>query len=177
MTKAKAKEHIIWQNYYFDLSDYREFLEEEYPDVTDTTEQYHLVSIMNDEYLDDERSNFSCIDRLNENIIIIADIALWNRRVKGYKEIYSQSASDCLKFEEDCEYAEWYVDERNDLRARQSHHDGTNLLLYRSWKEGISDKQKQNFRDKICRGKVTRRDITRYTDSIGVKVKELYGWS
>ena len=106
MAKAKAKEHTIWQNYYFDLSDYQEFLEEEYPDVTDTTEQCHLVSIMNDEYLDDERSNFSCIDRLNGNIIIIADVGLWNRYAQGYKEIYSRSASDCLQFEKDCEYAE-----------------------------------------------------------------------
>lgn len=173
----REKEFIVWQNYDINLSDYQEFLQEEYPEVTDTYEQYHLVSTMNDEYLDDERSNFSSIDRLNGDIIIIADIGLWNRRALGYKEIYSRSASDCLRFEKDCEYAKWYVDERNDLCSRQSHHDGSHHLIYRSWKEGISDKQKQNFRDKIYHGKVTRRDITRYTDSIGVKVKELYGWS
>lgn len=173
----REKEFIVWQNYDINLSDYQEFLQEEYPEVTDTYEQYHLVSTMNDEYLDDERSNFSSIDRLNGDIIIIADIGLWNRRALGYKEIYSRSASDCLRFEKDCEYAKWYVDERNDLCSRQSHHDGSHHLIYRSWKEGISNKQKQNFRDKIYYGKVTRRDITRYTDSIGVKVKELYGWS
>ena len=163
MTKAKAKEHTIWQNYYLDLSDYQEFLQEEYPDVTDTTEQYHLVSTMNDEYLDDERSNFSSIDRLNGNIVIIADLGLWNRRAQGYKEIYSRSASEKKK--------------RNDLCSRQSHHDGTNHLLYRSWKEGLSDRQKQNFREKLYYGRATRKDIARYTDSIGVKVKELYGWA
>lgn len=173
----REKEFIVWQNYDINLSDYQEFLQEAYPEVTDTYEQYHLVSTMNDEYLDDERSNFSSIDRLNGDIIIIADIGFWNRRALGYKEIYSRSASDCLRFEKDCEYAKWYVDERNDLCSRQSHHDGSHHLIYRSWKEGISDKQKQNFRDKIYHGKVTRRDITRYTDSIGVKVKELYGWS
>lgn len=173
----REKEFIVWQNYDIDPSDYQEFLQEEYPDVTDAIEQYHLISCMNDEYLDDERSNFSSIDRLKGDIIILADIGLWNRRALGYKEIYSRSASDCLRFERDCEYAKWYVDERNDLCSRQSHHDGSHHLIYRSWKEGISDKQKQNFRDKIYYGKVTRRDITRYTDSIGVKVKELYGWA
>lgn len=173
----REKEFIVWQNYDIDPSDYQEFLQEEYPDVTDAIEQYHLISCMNDEYLDDERSNFSSIDRLKGDIIILADIGLWNRRALGYKEIYSRSASDCLRFERDCEYAKWYVDERNDLCSRQSHHDGSHHLIYRSWKEGISDKQKQNFRDKIYYGKITRRDITRYTDSIGVKVKELYGWS
>jgi len=172
----KEKEFIVWQNYDINLSDYQEFLEEEYPDVTDTTEQYHLVSTMNDEYLDDERSNFSSIDRLNGDIIIIADLGLWNRRAQGYKEIYSRSASDCLQFEKDCDYAKWYVDERNDLCSRQSHHDGSHHLIYRSWKEGLSDRQKQNFREKLYYGRATRRDITRYTDSIGVKVKELYGW-
>ena len=173
----KEKEFIVWQNYDIDPSNYQEFLQEEYPDVTDAIEQYHLISCMNDEYLDDERSNFSSIDRLKGDIIILADIGLWNRRVLGYKEIYSRSASDCLRFERDCEYAKWYVDERNDLCSRQSHHDGSHHLIYRSWKEEISNKQKQNFRDKIYYGKVTRRDITRYTDSIGVKVKKLYGWS
>lgn len=172
----KEKEFIIWQNYDVNLSDYQEFLQEEYPDVTDATEQYHLISCLNDECLDDERSNFSSIDRLKGDIIIIADIGLWNRRALGYKEIYSRSASDCLQFEKDCEYAKWYVDERNDLCSWQSHHDGSHHLIYRSWKEGLSDKQKQNFRDKIYCRKVTRKDITRYTDSIGAKVKELYGW-
>ena len=86
----KENEHIIWQNYNIDPSDYQEFLQEEYPDVTDTTEQYHLVSTMNDEYLDDERSNFSSIDRLKGDIIILADIGLWNRHFLGYKEICSQ---------------------------------------------------------------------------------------
>lgn len=174
---AKEKEFLIWQNYDINLSDYQEFLQEKYPDVTDTYEQYHLISCMNDVYLDDERSSFGSIDRLNGDIIIIADLGLWNRRAHGYREIYSRSASDCLRFEKDCEYAKWYVDSRNDLCSRQSHHDGSHHLIYRSWKEGISDKQKQNFRDKIYYGKVTRKDITRYTDSIGVKVKELYGWS
>lgn len=173
----KEKEIVIWQNYDIDPSDYQEFLQEEYPDVTDTTEQYYLISCMNDEYLDDARSNFSSIDRLKGDIIIIADLGLWNRRALGYKEIYSRSASDCLRFEQDCEYAEWYVDERNDLCSRQSHHDGSHHLVYRSWKEGISDKQKQNFRNKIYYGRATRRDITRYTDSIGSKVKEFYGWT
>ena len=173
----KEKELIVWQNYNIDPSDYQEFLQEEYPDVTDTYEQYHLISTMNDEYLDDERSNFSSIDRLNGDIIIIADIGLWNRRALGYKEIYSRSASDCLRFEQDCEYAKWYVDERHDLCSRQSHHDGSHHLTYRSWKEGLSDRQKQNFREKLYYGRATRKDITRYTDSIGVKVKELYGWA
>ena len=173
----KEKEFVIWQNYDIDPSDYQEFLQEEYPDVTDAIEQYHLISCMNDEYLDDARSHLSSIGRLKGDIIILADIGLWNRRALGYKEIYSRSASDCLRFERDCEYAKWYVDERNDLCSHQSHHDGSHHLIYRSWKEGISDKQKQNFRDKIYYGKVTRRDITRYTDSIGVKVKEFYGWS
>lgn len=173
----KEKEIVIWQNYDIDPSDYQEFLQEEYPDVTDATEQYYLISCMNDEYLDDARSNFSSIDRLKGDIIIIADLGLWNRRALGYKEIYSRSASDCLRFEQDCEYAEWYVDERNDLCSRQSHHDGSHHLVYRSWKEDISDKQKQNFRNKIYYGRATRRDITRYTDSIGNKIKELYGWT
>ena len=82
---------------------------------------------------------------------------------------------DCLHFEDGCDYAEWYVDKKNNLRSKQTHHDGTNHYLYRMWKEGLSDTQKENFLNKIYTRQVTNKDITRYTKSLGKIVCDIYG--
>jgi len=123
--------------------------------------------------LDDERANLN-ID-VGEEIIIIADLGLWDGRRQGYKLLHSTNIADCLSGT--CgDYVTWFVDDRGDLMCRDCHHDGTNLYTYRAWRYGISEVQKENFLDKIYSGKVTRQDITRYTRRIGDKVADVYGW-
>ena len=51
--------HIIWSNRNLDLDDWIDFLEDEYPEITDEHEQYHLIEDMNMEYLEDECCNLS----------------------------------------------------------------------------------------------------------------------
>ena len=50
-------EHIIWSNFDVNVADYADFLQEEYPEVTDPDEQYELCCEMNYAYLDDEKAN------------------------------------------------------------------------------------------------------------------------
>ena len=75
----------------------------------------------------------------------------------GYKEIPSGNIKDCLYA--DTNYAEWYVDKYGDLRADANHHDGTNHYLYRVFKDGVSETQMENLKNKIYYGKATRADI------------------
>lgn len=56
------------------------------------------------------------------------------------------------------------------------HHDGTDYVLYRMWKEGLSTEQKDNFLDKIWRGKATMKDVSRYTRRLGDVIGKIYGW-
>ena len=56
------------------------------------------------------------------------------------------------------------------------HHDGTNYVLYREWKDNITDAQKANFENAIYHGILTSKDITRYTKSLGKRIAEVYGW-
>ena len=172
---SKNKKHTIWQNYDINLDDWKDYLEEEYPEVEDEDEQYELIEELNSQYLDDERINLGFTEEPN-GIIAIANLGFWDGSVSGYKEVEGNMISDCLKFEKSCWYAEWYVDELNDLRSRQSHHDGTHYILYRAWKDNISDEQKENFMDKIYEGKATRADITRYTRRLGDDIAKVYGW-
>ena len=179
-----GKKHIIWQNYDLDLEDWRdeildtmdangELKEDEEPSED---KLYEWMYALNDEYFEDERSNLN--KELPTEILIIGDLGFWDGRVTyAYKEIHSNNLINCLQFERGCDYAEWYVDEFKNLRSRQSHHDGTHYLLYRRWKDGLSEEQKENFLNKMYCQKATKKDITRYTKRIGDIVSEIYGWN
>ena len=165
-------EHIIWSNIGIDIKDWADFLQEEYPEVTDPDKQYELCCEMNYAYLDDEKANLDI--ELPHAIIYIADMGLWNGRHMGYGMIESGNIADCL-YTKDCDYCTWYVDRYGDLRFSGAHHDGTNNYLYRELRD-ISDKQLENFLHKLFTGTLTRRDINRYTTRLGDHISKVYGW-
>ena len=165
-------EHIIWSNTDINIADYADFLQEEYPEVTDPDKQYELCCELNDDYLDDERANLDRV--LPHAIICIADLGLWYGRRIGYKLLESGNISDCL-YDSDCDYCTWYVDHYNDLRFTGTHHDGKNRYLYRELRD-LSYKQMENFLEKLHTGRLTRRDIRRYTTSVGSHIQKVYGW-
>ena len=165
-------EHIIWSNTNIDIKDWSDFLQEEYPEVTDPDKQYELCCEMNYAYLDDERMNLNVT--LPHAIICIADMGLWNGRHMGYGKIESGNIADCL-YTQDCDYCTWYVDRYGDLRFSGAHHDGTNNYLYRELRD-LSDKQMGNFLHKLFTGTLTRRDINRYTTRLGDHINKVYGW-
>ena len=153
---------------------YKEFLEMNELDGDPNDEQaiYEWMVETNDNYLLDERANLNI--RLSKPIIVIGDIGRWNGRVMGYKDIPSGNIQDCLYA--DTDYTEWYVDRYGDLRADAVHHDGTNHYLYRVFKDGVTETQMENFKDKLYRGEATRADITRLTRRLGDEIASVYGW-
>jgi hypothetical protein len=166
------KKYIIWSNRDLKLEDWKDCLEDWKPEITDENEQWMLVNMWNNEYLEDERANLN-ID-LHAGILAIADLGLWNGRKLGYKEM-GTNIRNCLSGT--CgDYVTWYVDELGDLRCEDCHHDGTNYYTYRAWKEGVSPIQMENLEWKIYCGKATRKDITRLTRKLGPNVAKVYGW-
>ena len=127
---------------------------------------------INSEYLGDERMNLNV--QLLQPILVVADIGRWDGRYDGYAEIKTGNIKDCLYSEMDM--CEWYVDKYGDLRADAVHHDGTNHYLYRAFKDGVSDTQKENLQYKIYCGKATRADITRVTKRLGDEIAKVYGF-
>lgn len=167
------KKHLIWSNYNLDYEKEREWMEEEYPELTED-ERIRLMYEMNADDLEEERCNLDI--PLAGAILAIADLGLWFGRRTGYKEITSRRISDCLYSDKDTEWATWWVDERGDLCAEFIHHDGTNYVTYREWKEGVSETQKENLKEKLYRGEATRKDITRLTRRLGAEIAAFYGW-
>ena len=166
------KMHTIWSNEY----DAIESIAKDMMEYDETLEWDHALDQayeVNAESLDDEKANLN-ID-VGEEIIIIADLGLWDGRHQGYKLLHSTNIADCLSGT--CgDYVTWFVDDRGDLMCRDCHHDGTNLYTYRAWKPEISYAQRSYFMQKIAIGKATRKDITRYTQRIGDRVADVYGW-
>ena len=110
----KDGRHIIWSND-IDYDDWREDLEEQYPDITEA-ERMALMYELNGDYLDDERSNLDI--QLSRPILVVGDLGLWHGRRMGYKEIPSGNIRDCLYSERDIDYSTWYVDKKRRLPLR-----------------------------------------------------------
>ena len=163
--------HVIWSNYDLDYKDWKDDLEENYPDLSDD-ERYMLMHDINSGYLDDERMNLNI--QLAQPIIVVGDLGLGNGRHMGYKEITSGNIRDCLF--SDTDYSTWYVDKNGDMRCDAVHHDGTNHYLYRTYKDGVSEAQKDYLKNKIYAGRATRADITRITRRLGDEIGKVYGW-
>lgn len=164
--------HIIWSNYDLNYEDWKEYLESEYPDLSDD-ERLALMYEINGDYLGDERCNLNI--QLSRPIVVIGDLGLWYGRRMGYKEIKSGNISDCLY--SDTDYSTWYVDKLGDLRCEAIHHDGTNHYLYRACKDGVRESQIDLLKEKLYRGTATRADITRVTRRLGDDIAKVYGFS
>ena len=175
--EIKKTEHIIFDNYDVcsedDLKKCKElFLEDGYAEEDITEEMITNRCYDNyDVWFDDEREQLWNISE--GEVIAIADVGRWNGRVTGYKEL--KSLEDVLY--SSCDYEKVYVDANGDLHKKESHHDGNNYILYRYWKEGITEQQRENFLNKIYEGEVTSRDITRYTRKAGIGIANTYGWT
>lgn len=164
--------HLIWTND-VDYEDWREDLEAEYPDATEQ-ERIDLMHEINNDYLDDERCKMNI--QLDREILVVADLGLWDGRRQAYNEIKSGNIKDCL-YGQNCDYYDtWYVDDLGDLRCDAVHHDGTNRLMYRVYKPDATVAQILNLKEKLYFGKATRKDITHVTERLGDKIAKVYGW-
>lgn len=90
--KSEEK-HIIWSNYDLDYEDWKDDLEENYPELSEQ-ERITLMYEINGDYLEDERTNLNV--QLSAPILVIGDLGLWYGRRMGYKEIASGKICDCL---------------------------------------------------------------------------------
>lgn len=139
------KKHIIWSST-INFEDWEDDLKEKYPNLSED-KLYDIAVETNDEYLNDERVNLNI--KCEESILLVGDIGSWNGRSTGYRVIESGNIADCLESQLRCEsYLDIYLDERGDLRADETHHDGTNHYLFRSFKPSATQQQIENLKEK-----------------------------
>lgn len=167
---------VIWSNVNLNLEDWREGLQDmsDYAELTEEELMDRMYELNND-YLDDERVNLDI--QKSQPIIAIADIGRWNGRAIGYKIIDSGNISDCLQMSKDCEYGEWYINEFGDLHLTEHHHDGTNYLRYRVFKETVTEQDIEEFELAIFERNLTEELIDKYTDRLGDDIASVYGFT
>ena len=159
------KKHMVWTSD-INITDWIDYLQEMYPEVTDENEQYQLCVEANNEGLNDARFNLN----MHLPILAIADIGRWNGRVQGYKVF--KNLKEILYTE--CDGAEWYV-EGNTLKGTLWDYDGTTYVKYYQFNEELPGAER--FLEDIANGKnITKSRLYHYCKSAGKLVKKVYGW-
>lgn len=163
---------IIWSNVNLNVEDWRDGYIEfcEYNNITPGGDD-DLIDWMittNFNYLDDEIANLN--KRLDDYIIVIADLGLWNGRKTAYK--ISRANLNAI-FNAADDYTEFYGDGR-EIRATGYHHDGTNYYLFRQLRPG---RDPEKLLDDIYNGReISPQKLNYYTRSIYKDVATVYGW-
>lgn len=168
----------IWSSD-INIEDWREFLVEDrelnpsfYQDKDQNEAEWLRVNEMNLEYLEDERINLNI--KLNNPILILADLGLWNGRRPAYKIISSGNVKDilqsCMDGDTSCR---WYCDGKNIL-CREAHHDGVNHYVYREIRKPETlERFLQNF---VAGRPISAGSVNYYTRSIATDVGRVYGF-
>lgn len=130
---------------------------------------YYRCTELNAQYLYDEIENLNI--SLGNNVLALADLGLWNGRKNGYK-ILPANVNSIFNVSNDSNH--YYADGRN-IRAKCSHHDGTNYILFRKLKDGVSVEQIESLLLKNDYS-LTSQQISKYTESLRPYVAKVYGW-
>ena len=159
-----ATKHVIWTSE-VNTEDYAEYFEEMgYTKENGYSEDeiYQIAcDIVNDDYYA-TRANFDI--KLDNNIVIVADLGLWYGHRSGYKVI-GTNLKDTLKSFMNCSSdMDFYTDGYN-YCATEYHHDGTNHYVFRVLKDGVDVEKIKHYND-----------IKRYTKSLKKTVNNVYGW-
>lgn len=149
------------------LEEVKEFLDSELIDEYIWGVAYEDINI----WYEDEQMNLDEI--LDDDVVVIADIGLWNGRRTGGKILGDNL--NCIINYFGCDDIEIYAD-RYDVKSIGMHHDGRNYHLFRMIKPDLTDTQRENFISKLEYGELTKKDITRYTKSLKQYVSDIYGF-
>lgn len=180
MKEGATMKGIIYSDNYCDYNDdYLMYVRERIADIeecevgeVDEHEVYEYwldeVGLMADEF---EATLRYINKRICGDIVAVGGLGLWNGRVQGYRVF--RNFNEIVRCCED--YNTFEIDRYNNLNLKAIHHDGTNYVVFRELKSDLSDVQIDNFLDKIYCGKATKRDLTRYTKSVGHYFDEYYG--
>ena len=110
--------------------------------------------------------------KVSNEIIVIADLGLWDGRRIAYK-VLDEDATSIINSIDYYDYPEVEMNENNELYATDVHHDGINYYRFRVWKSGVSERNKEKFLDSIYYGDVSEEGIVKYTKALRIPKKVL----
>ena len=164
---------IVWEDTFFmESKEIDMWLDEiKYDYDCGENEAYGIMQETNAEYLEDERINLDI--QLPGEIVVLAELGLWDGRKYACKTIRSGNVKDCLY--SGCDFNQWYCDRYN-FKCNAVHHDGTNHYTYRVFRNDVTEEQKDRFYAALYKGECNDRMIRRYTESVRPYIAKVYGW-
>lgn len=135
-------------------------------------EAFEIVQESKTLQLEDEKTNLDI--EIDNPILVIANLGLWNGRRQGYKVLNRNNISAifsvcCRDSLDETFYADAY-----NIHCDDDHHDGTNHYLFR---ELIgTDSQCSKLCSAIYNGREYKDLMKRYSRSILPYVAAVYGW-
>ena len=171
--KETIKERIIYTTL-FDVDDweddFKDWLDENGFDEDDC-DIYNYIDINLVAWFNAEKANLN--KPIDGDILVIADLGLWDGRHSAYKIIHASKLSDIFSIGGGYDDMKFYCDQHN-LLADLYHHDGVNHLEFRLIKKGVNITP---LTDKLYnQEEVSRETIRRYTTSLRKHVAKVYGW-
>lgn len=121
-------------------------------------------------FIEDEITNLN--SRLDNNLIAIGNIGLWNGRRLGY-QILTDNLNSILT-ELKMQDTNTFYSDGKDVKAIMHHHDGTNYVTFRM----LNNKEDQmRFLNRIYNNEdVVQEEIDEYTTSLHDYIADIYGW-
>ena len=157
------QDYIIWNSEIEDV-DSCDWSDEDFNEF-DYNDKCNYLAEENNELLYWYRKYKLNID-VDEDIVAIAKIRFWNCSKMGYK-IVGENLSKCFDVADSIieDNVKYFCDKYN-FCCTTVNHDGGKNILFRKFKKNLSETQKENFLNKVFYGKATKKDISRYTESI-----------
>jgi hypothetical protein len=178
--------NLIWQNY--DLTESENYIKDNVGDFFYDMEVDEMIigqpteDEIREKAEEENDFDFECeMENLkipiNGDMIIIADLGLWDGRKSGYKIVHNAKVKDIFAHGI-YDYAE-FGSNGKDIVCKTSHHDGDNHYTYRKIRQRNGKSiAVTELTDKLYnQEEVTEEDIKKYTSSILPYVKSVYGWS
>ena len=163
---------IIYKNFYTDTFEHGELLEralDMFGGFPENKADFYI-----DRLRDEEFAIARCAldaEPANNDIVVLATLDLWNGKKKAFQLLKRDSIGNVLTLPCGDDIA-FYTDRYNFI-CSDTHHDGTNVYLFRTWKNGLSEKSKRTLLGKWIAGTATAKDISRYTDTLKTTVERL----
>ena len=115
---------------------------------------------------------YEAVNMKTNDLLLVADLGLWNGRKRGFKEVKNMEEAMTVGNEDMNEI----TIEDGELHKKAVHHDGTNHIVVREWKNDVTEEQKEKTKLEIWRDSLKADALIRkHTDPVGHYWEELYG--
>lgn len=166
---------------YIDIDKLVENYKKEYPEEEEETLRNWAENAAESD-LDAVRSNINTITIPN-GLLIMGRIGRWwaNGSADDIRPVKCASLQgnigDGLKHYCDSEsYIRIYVDEDGELNIHETDHDASSDYVLRAWKKDVSENEKHELMEKLCRKIPCPAAIESMTYRLGDVIGDMYGW-